>query len=323
MDRALAESAALLQYKMVIQAATEIGLNFAELTPDEHIAMFIGGELEPTEEKEQEQVPEMTTTGKGGKGGKGGKPKGRSQRGVQEFDKACERYKEEQYDKELAERETRKDMERKQKDAAGTSKEGVEEEVPSEGEKETGSGRKRIDLGEVVIQVNITDSDAEGEEEQLMDGDKEQSTQSETHTYYIRAKEKVDISQQKRDQLEKVLQCIMQSKAEEVTVEEVNTGETLDENAEVEECIMEHITHISWASITEAFDTTEASSTEEYTEKDTTLEPTSADPDTTIESTNADHDTTIEPTSTEEYSEASLSELKTAEVLKVFKNKDF
>ena len=68
-----------------------------------------------------------------------------------------------------------KDMERKQKDAAGTSKEGVEEEVPSEGEKETGSGRRRI--GEVVMQMNITDSDAEGEEEQFTDGDKEQSTQ--------------------------------------------------------------------------------------------------------------------------------------------------
>ena len=136
----------------------------------------------------------------------------------------------------------------------------------------------------------------------------------------------------------------MQSKPEEVTVEEVNTGEMLDENAEMEECIMEPITHISRASTTEAFGTTEASSTEEYTEKDTTLgptsadpdttletttadpnttiDPTSADPDTTIESTTADSDTTIEPTSTEEYNEASLSELKTAEVLKVFKNKD-
>ena len=71
----------------------------------------------------------MTTSGKGGK------LKGRSQRRVQEFDEAHERYKEEQYDKELAEREIWKDKERKQKDAAGTSKEGVEEEVPSEGEK--------------------------------------------------------------------------------------------------------------------------------------------------------------------------------------------
>ena len=42
-------------------------------------------------------------------------------------------------------------------------------------------------------------------------------------------------------------------------------------------------THISQASTTEAFGTTEPSFTEEYTEKDTTLEPTSADPDTTIE----------------------------------------
>ena len=54
MDRALAESAALLQYKMMIQSVTEIGLNFAELIPDELIAMFIGGEFKPTEGKEQE-----------------------------------------------------------------------------------------------------------------------------------------------------------------------------------------------------------------------------------------------------------------------------
>ena len=69
----------------------------------------------------------------------------------------------------------------------------------------------------------------------------------------------------------------MQSKPQEITVEEVNTGEMLDENAEVEECIMQHTTHISQASTTEVFGTTEASSTEEYTEKDTTLEPTSTD----------------------------------------------
>ena len=89
--------------------------------------------------------------------------------------------------------------------------------------------------------------------------------------------------QQKEDQLEKVWQCIMQSKPQEITTEEVKTGATLDENAEVEECITQHTTHISRASTTEAFGTTEASFTEEYTEKDTTLEPTSADPDTTIE----------------------------------------
>ena len=38
-------------------------------------------------------------------------------------------------------------------------------------------------------------------------------------------KEKVDIAQQKRDQFEKVLQCVLQSKSQEVTVEEVNKGE--------------------------------------------------------------------------------------------------
>ena len=75
----------------------------------------------------------------------------------------------------------------------------------------------------------------------------------------------------------------MQSKPQEITVEEVKTGEALDENAEMEECITQYTTHISRASTTEAFGTTEASSTEEYTEKDTALEPTSADPSTTIE----------------------------------------
>ena len=56
------------------------------LTPDTELYQL------PTEGKEQERVPEMTTTGKGGKGGK---PKARSQRRVQEFDEAHERYEEE------------------------------------------------------------------------------------------------------------------------------------------------------------------------------------------------------------------------------------
>ena len=118
-------------------------------------------------------------------------------------------------------------------------------------------------------------------------------------------------------------------KPQEVTVEEVNTGEMLDENAEMEECITKHITHISWVSTTKAFGTTmEASSTEEYAEQGITLEPISADPNTTFDTTTADPDTTldtstkdtettIKPTSTEEYSEASLSELKRGDVPKV------
>ena len=109
MNSTFAENAALLQYKLTIQAATEIGPNFAELTPEELIAMFIGGELEATGPREEEPGPghEMTMTGNGGKGGKGGKgkPKGRSQRRVQEFDDARAQYEEEQYDKELAEKE--------------------------------------------------------------------------------------------------------------------------------------------------------------------------------------------------------------------------
>ena len=58
----------------------------------------------------------------------------------------------------------------------------------------------------------------------------------------------------------------------------------MDENAEVEACITKRIIHISQASTTEVFGTTmEASSTEEYAEQDTTLEPTSADPNTTLD----------------------------------------
>ena len=103
----------------------------------------------------------------------------------------------------------------------------------------------------------------------------------------------------------------------------------LHKNAQVEACITEHITYISWASTTEVFGTTmEVSSTEEYAEQDTTLEPTFADPNTTLDTTTADPDTTldtstkdteatIEPTSTEEYSEASVSELRKADVPKV------
>ena len=47
------------------------------------------------------------------------------------------------------------------------------------------------------MQVDITDSDAEREEGQFMEGDKEQgcessiqSTQSETHTYYVKSQGK-------------------------------------------------------------------------------------------------------------------------------------
>ena len=111
-----------------------------------------------------------------------------------------------------------------------------------------------------------------------------------------RLKEKVDITQQKKDQLEKVLQCILQSKPQEVTEEEVNTEETLDANAEVKECITEHITYISWASTTEVFGTTtDASSTEEDAEQGTTLETTSADPDTILDTITASPDTSLTP----------------------------
>ena len=98
MEKAFKEKTILLQYHDAIKAATEIGLDYTALNPEELILMFMAGEFDPTPQEEARQ------TVKGGKGGKGGRPKGKSQKRVHEYDEARAQCEEELYDKELAER---------------------------------------------------------------------------------------------------------------------------------------------------------------------------------------------------------------------------
>ena len=117
MEKASKQKAILLQYHDAIEAATEIGLDYTALAPEELISMFMAGEFKPTDPTPQEEARQIVKSGKGGKGGKGGRPKGQSQKRVHEYDKARAQYEEELYNKELAEREIRKDLEsRKQKE---------------------------------------------------------------------------------------------------------------------------------------------------------------------------------------------------------------
>ena len=94
MEKASKEKAILLQYHDAIKAATEIGLDYTALNPEELISMFMAGEFDPTHKEEARQ------TVKNRKGGKGGRPKGQSQKRVHEYDKAHEQFEEELYDKE-------------------------------------------------------------------------------------------------------------------------------------------------------------------------------------------------------------------------------
>ena len=74
---------------------------------------------------------------------------------------------------------------------------------------------------------------------------------------------------------------MLQSKLEEITVQEVGRQEEGEDEGEVDDCITEHITHISRALTTEGFrNTTDPSSTEGFGD----------------------------PTSTEEYIESSFEE---------------
>ena len=58
---------------------------------------------------------------------------------------------------------------------------------------------------------------------------------------------------------------MLQSKLEEITVQEVSRQEEGEDEGEVDDCITEHITHISRALITEEFgNTTDSSSTEGF-----------------------------------------------------------
>ena len=117
MEKASKEKAILLRYCDAIKAATEIGLDYTALTPEELISMLMAGEFEPTDPTPQEETRWTVKSGKGRKGGKGGRRKGQSQKRVHEYDKAHAQYDEELYNKELAERERRKNLEsRKQKE---------------------------------------------------------------------------------------------------------------------------------------------------------------------------------------------------------------
>ena len=153
MEKASKEKAILLQYHDAIKAATEIGLDYTALNPEELISLFMAGEFDPTP---QEEARQTVKSGKEGKGGKGGRLKGQSQKRVHEYDKACAQY-EELYDKELAEREIRKDLEiRKQK----------EREIEKQKEREVEGDTSRERTGEVVLKIDITNSDGEEDSEE-------------------------------------------------------------------------------------------------------------------------------------------------------------
>ena len=79
---------------------------------------------------------------------------------------------------------------------------------------------------------------------------------------------------------------MLQSRPEDITVQEVSKQEEGEDEGEVDDCITEHITHISRASTTEGFgNTTDPSSTEGF----------------------------VDPTSTEEYIKRSFEEKNTGE----------
>ena len=310
MEKASKEKAILLQYRDAIKAATEIGLDYTTLNPEELISMFMAGELDPTH---QEEARQNVKCGKGGKGGKGGRPKGQSQKRVHEYDKAREQYEEDLYDKELAERELRKDLESRKK---------KEREIEKQKEREVEGDTSRERTGEVVLKIDITDSDGEEDSEETAgdsiqpgdrvvhrkvpaydatekpDSESGTSGKQETHTYYVQVKEKINITQKKKHQLETIIKYVLQSRPEDITVQDVNRQEEGEDEGEVDDCITEHITHISRASTTEGcVDTTDAASTEGF----------------------------VDPTSTEEYMESSFEEKNTAEKqseLAVMKQKD-
>ena len=123
--------------------------------------------------------------------------------------------------------------------------------------------------GEVVLKIDITDSDGEEDSEETA-GDSIQpgdtvvhrrvpaydgtekpeselgiSGKQENCTYYVQVKEKVNITQKKKHPLETIIKCVLQSRPEDVTVQEVSRQEEGEDEGEVNDCITEHITHIS------------------------------------------------------------------------------
>ena len=132
---------------------------------------------------------------------------------MHEYNKAHEQYEEELYDKELAEREIRKDLEsRKQK----------EREIEKQKEREVEGDTSREKTGEVVLKIDITDSDGEEDSEEtagdsIQPGDRVvhrrvpaydatekpdselgTSGKQENRTYYVQVKEKINITQKKK-----------------------------------------------------------------------------------------------------------------------------
>ena len=118
-----------------------------------------------------------------------------------------------------------------------------------------------IQQGDTNVQREVQASDAT----EKPASESGQSSQQESHTYYIQEKEKVDITQKKREQLENFIKCGLQSKPGEITVQEVGQQEDREHEAEVDDCITEHITHVSRALTTEGFENmTDPSSTEGF-----------------------------------------------------------
>ena len=170
------------------------------------------------------------------------------------------------------------------------------------------TSRERI--GEVVLKVDITDSDGEEDSEETagdsiqpgdtvvyrivpaydgiekLDSESGTSGKQENHTYYVQVKEKVKTTQKKRHQLETIIKCVLQSRPEDITVQEVSRQEEGEDEGEVDDYTTEHITHVFRALTTEGFrNTTDSSSTEGF----------------------------VDPTSTEEYIESSFEERNTGE----------
>ena len=215
---------------------------------------------------------------------------------MHEYDKACAKYEEELYDKELAKREIRKDLgSRKQK----------EREIEKQKEREVEGDTSRERTGEVVLKIDITDSDGEKDSEETAgdsiqpgdrvvyrrvpaydatekpDSESGTSGKQENRMYYVQVKEKVNITQKQKHQLETIIKRVLQSRPEDITVQEVGRQEEGEDEGEVDDCITEHIAHISRASTTEGFgNTTDASSTQGF----------------------------VDPTSTEEYIKSSFEE---------------
>ena len=111
-------------------------------------------------------------------------------------------------------------------------------------EREVEGDTSRERIGEVVLKIDITDSDGEEDSEEtagdsiqpgdtvvhrsVPDGTEKPDSESGTSgkqencTYYVQVKEKVNITQKKKHQLETIIKCVLQSRPEDITVQEVS-----------------------------------------------------------------------------------------------------